>query len=60
LDDSIDNTFVSSVRQKISFDWFVQDQLNGEERTPQAPRHCSRYESLGNTIVQLRGPFGSG
>jgi hypothetical protein len=48
-DGGIDDTFVSSMREDVSFAPIdFQDWLN------------SRYESMGDTIVQLRGAFGSG
>jgi hypothetical protein len=28
--------------------------------TPLSLKHCNRYESIANTMVQLRGPFCSG
>jgi hypothetical protein len=49
LDDGIAHTFVSTVREEVSSALIdFQDWLN------------SRYEGMGDTIVQLRGPFCSG
>jgi hypothetical protein len=61
LDDGIDDTFVSSVREEVSFALIdFQDQLDGER--PYAPGMTlrSRHKSMDNTIVQLRGPSCSG
>jgi hypothetical protein len=61
LDDSIEDTFVSSVLEEVSFclDRF-SGQLQQESRIAQEGTHGNRYESMGDTIVQLRGPFCSG
>jgi hypothetical protein len=49
LDDSINDSVVSRVRKKVSLTLIdFQDQLN------------IQYESVGDTIVQLRGAFSSG
>ena len=61
LDHSIDDTFVSSVLEEVSFA-SIDFQASSVEksRMPQAGTRGSRYESIGDTIVQLRGPFCSG
>jgi hypothetical protein len=61
LDEGIGDTFVSGARRGVSFALIgFQDQLDAESLMPEAQRHCGRYESVGDTIVQLRGPFCSG
>jgi len=37
----------------------LQDELR-EKSYASGMRRCGRYESMGNTIVQLRNPFSSG
>jgi len=61
LDYGIGDTFVSSVLEQASFA-LIDFQASSMEksRMPQARTHGSRYESMGDTIVQLRGPFCSG
>jgi hypothetical protein len=60
LDHGIGATFVSSVLEGafalIDF-WATWME---KSRMRQASTHDSRYKGMGNTIVQLRGPFCSG
>jgi hypothetical protein len=61
LDDGIDFTSESSVGEEVFFALIdFQGCRDGERRRPKAWRHCNRYESMGNTMVQLRGPLSSG
>ena len=61
LDHSIGDTFVSSVLEGVSFS-LIDFQIGRMEksRMPQASTRGSRYQSMGDTIVQLRGSFCSG
>jgi len=61
LNYGIDDTLVSSVLEEFSFA-LIDFQASWMERSrmPQAWTHGGRYESMGDTIVQLRGPFCSG
>jgi hypothetical protein len=61
LDQSIDDTFVSDAREEVFFALIDFETVWMERsRMPHAHVHRRRYESIGNTIVQLRSPFSSG
>jgi hypothetical protein len=61
LDHGIGDTFVSSVLEGVSFALIdFQASRMEKSRMPQASTHGSRYQSMGDTIVQLRGSFCSG
>jgi len=52
LDNGIADTFVSSVCGEFLLAWSISG-ISWMENSPviQTWRHCSRYESMGNTIV---------
>jgi hypothetical protein len=58
LDNGIDDTFVSSVREEVSFASIdFQDSLDGEKPYASGLKTLQSNENMGNTIVQLRGPL---
>jgi hypothetical protein len=61
LDHGVGDTFVSSVLEEVSFASIdFQASSTDKRRTLHAGTRGSRYKSMGDTIVQLRGPPCSG
>jgi hypothetical protein len=61
LDFSIDDPFVSSVQEEVSFALIdCQDRQMEKKRYASGMKQRSRYQGMGDTIVQLRGQGRSG